>query len=102
MYSCFSTLSQIFLKNSFAKVFFFFSRIGHLTFSRNENSFFDRHFETEPFLIVRFADIWLFFVYAHMVQVSYQNSYGKTLKNVWVQVAPPPCAQTEVKSSLGT
>ena len=33
--------------------------------------------------------------------VSYQNSYGKALKNEWVQV-DPPCAQTRVKSSLGT
>ena len=37
-----------------------------------------------------------------MVLVSYRNSYGKVLKNEWVQVGPPPCAQTGVKSSLGT
>ena len=29
------------------------------------------------------------------------NSYGKVPKNEWVQV-DPPCAQTGVKSSLGT
>ena len=57
-------------------------------FSRNENSFFGLHFETKHFLIVLFADIWLFWVYTHMVQVSYRNSYGKVLKNGWVQVDP--------------
>ena len=36
-----------------------------------------------------------------MVQVSYRNSYGKVLKNGWVQV-DPTCAQTGVKSSLGS
>ena len=36
-----------------------------------------------------------------MVQVSYRNSYEKVPKNEWVQV-DPPCAQTGVKSSLGT
>ena len=36
-----------------------------------------------------------------MEQVSYRNSCGKVLKNGWVQV-DPPCAQTGVKSSLGT
>ena len=36
-----------------------------------------------------------------MEQVTYHNSYGKVLKNGWVQV-DPPCAQTGVKSSLGT
>ena len=28
-----------------------------------------------------FDDTWLFWVYTHMVQVSYRNSYGKVLKN---------------------
>ena len=40
-------------------------------------------------------------MYTYMVQVSYPNSYGKVPKNEWVQV-DPPCAQTGVKSSLGT
>ena len=50
-----------------------FSNFGHVTFLRNENSFFGRHFETKHFLIVLFADIWLFWVHTHMVQVSYRN-----------------------------
>ena len=33
--------------------------------------------------------------------ISYRNSYGKVPKNKWVQV-DPPCAETGVKSSLGT
>ena len=48
------------------------------------------------FLNFLFADLWLF--YTDMVHVSYRNFYGK---NGWVQV-DPPCAQTGVKSSLGT
>ena len=36
-----------------------------------------------------------------MVHVSYRNSYGKVLKNGWVQV-DLPCAQKGVKSCLGT
>ena len=39
------------------------------------------------------------FVLGVMVQLLYRNSYGKVLKNEWVQV-DPPCAQTGVKSSL--
>ena len=35
-----------------------------------------------------------------MVQVSYQNSYEKLLKNGWVQVDTP--AHMGVKSNLGT
>ena len=78
-----------------------FSNFGHVTISRNENSLFGRHFEMQHFLNVLFADLWLFEVYTDMVQVSYRNSNGKVPKNEWVQVEPP-CAQTEVKSSLGT
>ena len=36
-------------------------------------------------------------MYTGMVQVSYQNSYGKVLKNGWVQV-DLPCAQIGEKS----
>ena len=37
---------------------------------QNENSFFGRHFETEHFLNVLFADLWLFWVYTNVVQVE--------------------------------
>ena len=53
-----------------------FSNFGHVTVF----SFFGRHFETKNFVIVLFADIWLFWVYTHMVQVSYRNSYGRYSK----------------------
>ena len=55
--------------------------------SRNENLFFGPNFETKHFLIVLFADIWLFWVYT-LMEVSYRNSYWKVLKNEWVQVDP--------------
>ena len=79
MYSCSSTLSQILFKNSF----------GRKVFQ----------------ILVKWLfwlELWLFWVYAHMVQVLYRNSYEKALKNEWVQVDPLPCAQTGMKSSLGT
>ena len=38
------------------------------------------------------ADIWLFWVYAHMVQVSNQNSYGKVLK-------PPVIYRHDIRTS---
>ena len=41
-------------------------------------SFFDRYFETEHFLNVLFADLWLFLVYTDMVQVSYQKFLRKS------------------------
>ena len=37
-----------------------FSNFGHVTISRNDHSFFGRHFETQQFCNVRFADLWLF------------------------------------------
>ena len=40
-------------------------------------------------------------VYIYGASFAYRNSYGKVPKNEWVQV-DPPCAQTGVKSSLGT
>ena len=76
-----------------------FSNFGHVTVLRNDDLFWN-----ETFLIVLFAsivlvaDILLFWVYTH-----FQNSCKKVLKNEWVHVDPPPsCAQTGVKSSLGT
>ena len=93
--SCFSTLSQILLKNSFGKVVFqIWSRDF---FQETIICFFGRHFETKHVLIVLFSDIWLFWVYAHMVQVSYRTSYGKGSK--WT---PPPCAQMGVMLLLLT
>ena len=75
-----------------------FSNFGHMIFLAKRKLF---YFETKHFLIVLFADIWLFLVYTHMLQISYRNSYGKVLKNEWVQV-DAPCAQTGVKSTLCT
>ena len=78
-YSCSSTLSQILLKNIFffffGKVFFFFFKFWSCDFFR----------ETK----IRFflAAICLFWVY--VVQLLYRNSYGRVLKNEWVQVDPP-------------
>ena len=93
MYSCSPTLNQISLKNSTGNVVF--QILVTWLFSRNENSFFGRHFETQHFFNVLFADLWLFQVYTYMVQVSYRNSYGKVPKNEWVQVDPPPLCTNE-------
>ena len=64
-------------------------------FSRNENSFFGRHFETQHFLNVGCFLMFFLLIYGcfkcihrPMVQVSYRNSYGKVPKNEWVQVDP--------------
>ena len=59
-------------------------------FLRNENWYFDRHFE------------WQFLFYG-MVTVWYENSYGKVLFLILNQNGPPfSRAQTGVKSSLDT
>ena len=73
-------------------------------FRKTKIHFFGSHFEMKHYLIILFSVIklWLFWVYTHMVQVLYRNSYGKVLKDEWVQVAPLPCAQTGAKSSLVT
>ena len=68
-------------------------------FRKTKIRFFGRYFETEHFLNVLCADLWSFYVYTDMVQVSYRNSCG-TQK--WLDPSGPPCAQTGVKSSLGT
>ena len=39
-------------------------------------------------LNVLFAYLWLFQVYTDMLQLSCRNSYGKVLKNGWVQMDP--------------
>ena len=71
----------------------------HDCFHETKISFFGRHFETVHFLMFfSFADLRLPLVYTGMVHVSYQNSYGKVLKNGWVQV-DSPCAQMGMKSS---
>ena len=39
---------------------FFFSNFGHVTIFAKGKFIFGRHFKTEHFLNVRFADLWLF------------------------------------------
>ena len=86
MYLCFPTLSMILLKIPLGKWFFkFWSRMT--IFAKRK---FGRDFETEHFLNVLFADLWLFQGYTDIVHVLYQNFCGKVLKNRWVQVDPPP------------
>ena len=77
-----------------------FSNFGHVR--KTKICFLAAILKQNVFLIVLFTDIWLFWVYTHMVQVSYRNSYRKVLKNEWVQVDPSPrfFAQTGVKSSF--
>ena len=74
-----------------------FSNFGRETFFTKRKFVFGFHFKTKHFLIVLFADIWLFWVYTHMVQVLYQNSYRKVLKNEWVQVPPSLCTNGSKK-----
>ena len=45
MYSCSPSVSQISLKNSFGKVFFF-QILAKIEMTRNKNRLFGRHFET--------------------------------------------------------
>ena len=66
----------------------FFKFWSHDCFRETKIRFLAAILKRKHVLIVLFADIWLFRVYTHMVQVSYQNSYGKVLKNGWVQVDP--------------
>ena len=47
------------LKNFIRRVFFFLKLVTWL-FSQNDNSLFNHHFETQHFLNVLFADVWLF------------------------------------------
>ena len=66
-----------------------FSNFGHVTMKFAKRKFvFGRHFGTfEISTIFFFAALWLSKVYTGMVQVF---SYGKVLKNGWVNVGSPP------------
>ena len=66
-------------------MFLFFFLNGHLTIFAKRNG---RHLKRNIFFNVLFADLWLSKVYTDMVQALYQNSWGKVLKNGWVQVDP--------------
>ena len=65
----------------------FFKFWSHYFYRETKNLSFGCHFKTKHFLIVLYADIGLFWKYTHMVQVSYQNSYRKAIKNECVQVS---------------
>ena len=95
MYSCFPTLSQISLKNSFGKVV---SQIlAKIEMTRNKNRLFGRHFETvQHFQFFFFAELLFFIVHTYMVQISLQNSAGKVVFYGWVP-RNPPWAPTGVK-----
>ena len=68
-----------------------FSNFGHLTFfSRKENSIFGQHFETKHFLIVLFADVWLFWVYTHMVQIFVLKFLRESTQKWMGPSGPPP------------
>ena len=70
-----------------------FLNFGQVTFSRNENSFFGRHFETNHFLTVVFADIWLFWVYTYNIKFGADfvpKFLWKSTENEWLQVDPLP------------
>ena len=68
MYSCSPTLNQISLKNFIGKVAF--QILVTWLFSRNENSFFGGHFETQHFLMV-FLLIYDFFLGVYKYGVSF-------------------------------
>ena len=59
MYLWSPTLSQISLKNFTGKELVVFQILVTWLLLRNENSFFGRHFETQHFLNVLVADLWL-------------------------------------------
>ena len=92
----FSYFEPNYIEKAIGKVFvfflfvccFFFSNLGYVIIFAKRKFVFGRHFETQHFLNVIFADLWLFYVYTGIVQVSYRNSYGKVPKNGWVQVDP--------------
>ena len=90
MYLCSLTLSQILFKNSFGKVVF--QILVTWLFSRNENSFFGRHFETKHFLIVLFADIWLFWVYStvYTYGASFVPKFLQESAPKWMGPSGPP------------
>ena len=95
MHSCFSTLSQISLKNSFGKMVF--QILVTWLFTKRKFVYWPP-FWNETFFIILFADICFFFsVHTHMVQVSYRKFYGNVLKNEWVQVDLLHCAHGSEK-----
>ena len=78
------------------------SNFGHVNFSRNENSFFGRQFDTKHFLnflIDLFADNMVVLgAYTYGASFLPKLWRKNTKKNEWVQVDPP----TGVKSSFNT
>ena len=68
MYSCFPTLSQISLKNSFGKVVF--QILAKIEMTQNKNRLFGRHFETVQHFQIFFAKLRFFIVHTYMVQIS--------------------------------
>ena len=67
---------------------FFFKFWSRDFFHEAKNFFFGLHFKTKHFLIVLFADIWLFWVYAHMVQVSCRN-FLREIAQKWMGSSGP-------------
>ena len=93
MYSCFPTLSQISLKNSFGKVVF--QILAKIEMTRNK--LFSRHFETVQHFQFFLQNCFFFLiVHTYMVQISLQNSAGKVVFYGWVP-RNTPWAPTGVK-----
>ena len=109
MYSCFPALSQILVKNFFGKVFFLFLffvffvlffNFGHLTIFAKWIFLFWLPFWNKTFLSF-FLQIYDCFRCKHNGASFVPKFQQKRLTNGWVRV-DTPCAQTGVKSSIGT
>ena len=99
MYSCFPTLSQISLKNSYGKVVF--QILAKIEMTRNKNRLFGRHFEMVQHFQFFFAELWFLIAHTYMVQISLQNSGGKVVFYTWVP-RNPPLGTNGSKSTLVT
>ena len=94
IYSYSPSLSQISLKNSFGKVVF--QNLAKIEMTRNKNRLFGRHFETEQYFKIVFAELRFFIARTYMVQISLQNSGGKVVFSGGFH-GTPPWAPTGVK-----
>ena len=74
-----------------------FQNLAKIEMTRNKNWLFGRHFETVQHLKNFFAELWFFITRTYMVQISVQNSGGKSGFLGGVPMEPPPWALTGVE-----
>ena len=88
-----------FIENILGKVVFQILVTWYDLFCETKNLFYGCHFKTKLFLIVLFADIWLFSVYTHY-GASFVPKFLRKSPQKWMGPSGPPCAQMGVISSL--